>query len=154
MKYETITLSKFLSRTVGLGGSDLKKITHLDAKILFPQLKRSTFEYVNNHPEAITRGKILMVSDGKTVIPYYVPTIEKEFDFHEIDVEHDEPKKINNERYDYTAMSIYELKQLLNTRFNSYRNSREARRELEKRGVVLTKKYNRNEIKKMKEDEE
>ena len=51
-------------------------------------------------------------------------------------------------------MSIYELKQLLNTRFNSYRNSREARRELEKRGVVLTKKYNRNEIKKMKEDEE
>ena len=95
-----------------------------------------------------------MVSDGKTVIPYYVPTIEEEFDFHEIDVEHDEPKKINDERYDYTAMSIYELKQLLNTRFNSYRNSREARRELEKRGVVLTKKYNRNEIKKMKEDEE
>lgn len=154
MKYETITLSKFLSRTLGLGGSDLKKITHLDVKVLFPQLKRSTFEYVNNHPEAITCGKILMVSDGKTVIPYYVPTIEKEFDFHEIEVEHEEPRKINDERYDYTTMSIYELKQLLNTRFNSYRNSREARRELEKRGVVLTKKYNRNEIKRMKEDEE
>lgn len=57
MKYETITLSKFLSRTLGLGGPDLKQITHLDVKVLFPQLKRSTFEYVNNHPEAITRGK-------------------------------------------------------------------------------------------------
>ena len=35
----------------------------------------------------------------------------------------------------------------------SYKNSREARKELEKRGVVLTKKYNRNEVKRMKEDE-
>lgn len=154
MKYETITLSKFLSRTLGLGGSDLKKISHLDAKILFPQLKRSTFEYVNKHPEEITRGKILMVSDGRTVIPYYVPTLETKLDFYEVKIEREEPRKINDERYDYTAMSIYELKQLLNTRFNSYRNSREARRELEKRGIVLTKKYNRNEIKKMKEDEE
>ena len=41
MKYETITLSKFLSRTLGLEGSDLKRITHLDAKTLFPDLKRS-----------------------------------------------------------------------------------------------------------------
>lgn len=154
MKYETITLSKFLSRTLGLGGSDLKKISHLDAKILFPQLKRSTFEYVNKHPEEITCGKILMVSDGRTVIPYYVPTLETKLDFYEVKIEREEPRKINDERYDYTAMSIYELKQLLNTRFNSYRNSREARRELEKRGIVLTKKYNRNEIKRMKEDEE
>lgn len=154
MKYETITLSKFLSRTLGLGGSDLKKISHLDAKILFPQLKRSTFEYVNKHPEEIIRGKILMVSDGRTVIPYYVPTLETKLDFYEVKIEREEPRKINDERYDYTAMSIYELKQLLNTRFNSYRNSREARRELEKRGIVLTKKYNRNEIKRMKEDEE
>ena len=50
-------------------------------------------------------------------------------------------------------MTIYELKQLLNRKFNSYKNSREARKELEKRGVVLTKKYNRNEVKRMKEDE-
>lgn len=153
MKYETITLSKFLSRTLGLGGSDLKKITHIDAKILFPQLKRSSFEYVEKHPEAIKLGKILMVSDGKTVIPYYVPTIERDLDFHEVVIEREE-EKIKDELYDYTAMSIYELKQLLNTKFNSYRNSREARRELERRGVVLTKKYNRNEVKRMKEDEE
>ena len=51
-------------------------------------------------------------------------------------------------------MSVYELRKLLNTKFNSYRNSREARRELERRGVVLTRKYNRStDRKKIMEDE-
>ena len=56
--------------------------------------------------------------------------------------------------YDYASMSVYELRKLLNTKFNSYRNSREARRELERRGVVLTRKYNRStDRKKIMEDE-
>ena len=80
MKYETITLSKFLSRTLGLQGSDLKRITHLDAKTLFPDLKRSTFEHVEKCPEEILTGKIMMVSDGKTIVPYYVPTLKTEFE--------------------------------------------------------------------------
>ena len=154
MKYETITLSKFLSRTLGLEGSDLKRITHLDVKELFPSLKRSTFEHVEKCPEELLTGKIMMVSDGKSVIPYYVPTLKTEFEVHEVNIEFDEVEEVTDKEYDYASMSIYELKQLLNRKFNTFKNSREARRELEKRGVVLTKKYNRNEFKRMKEDEE
>lgn len=153
MKYETITLSKFLSRTLGLEGSDLKRITHLDAKTLFPDLKRSTFEHVEKCPEEILTGKIMMVSDGKTIVPYYVPTLKTEFEIQEVKIEYDEVEEIVDKKYDYADMTIYELKQLLNRKFNSYKNSREARKELEKRGIVLTKKYNRNEVKRMKEDE-
>lgn len=153
MKYETITLSKFLSRTLGLEGKDLKRITHLDAKELFPNLKRSTFEHVERCPEELRSGKIIMVSDGKTVIPYYVPRLKTRFEEQRVKIEFDEVEEVVDKEYDYTSMTIYELKQLLNRKFNTYKNSREARRELEKRGVVLTKKYNRNEVKRMKEDE-
>ncbi len=153
MKYETITLSKFLSRTMGLEGIDLKKITHLAAKELFPELKRSTFEHVKKFPEDIMTGKIMMVSDGKTVVPYYAPTIKKDLEMKEVRIEFDDPEEPKDKEYDYTRMSVYELKQLLNRKFNTYKNAREARKELEKRGIVLTKKYNRNEVKRMKEDE-
>lgn len=37
-------------------------------------------------------------------------------------------------------MKIYELKQLLNARFNTYKVSRNARQELESRGVLVKKK--------------
>ncbi len=154
MKYETITLSKFLSRTLGLDGIDLKRITHLDAKELFPDLKRSTFAHVEKCPEELLNGKIMMVSDGKTVIPYYVPTLKTDFEVQEVQIEYDKVEEVTDKKYDYASMSIYELKQLLNRKFNTYKNSREARKELERRGVVLTKKYNRSEIKRMKEDEE
>lgn len=154
MKYETITLSKFLSRTLGLDGVDLKRITHLDAKELFPDLKRSTFDHVEKFPEELLTGKIMMVNDGKTVIPYYVPTLKTDFEVQEVKIDFDEVEEVADKEYDYANMSVYELKQLLNRKFNTYKNSREARKELEKRGVVLTKKYNRNEVKRMKEDEE
>lgn len=154
MKYETITLSKFLSRTLGLEGKDLKRITHLDVKELFPNLKRSTFKHVERCPEELKTGKIIMVSDGKSIVPYYVPRLKTRFEEQRVKIEFDEVEEIVDKEYDYASMTIYELKQLLNRKFNTYKNSREARKELEKRGVVLTKKYNRNEVKKIKEDEE
>ena len=153
MKYETITLPKFLSRTLGLEGKNLKRITHLDVKELFPNLKRSSFEYVNKYPEDLANGKIMMVSDGKSVIPYYVPEITRGLVTQEVNMEFTPTKKKEYENHDYTSMSIYELKQLLNTKFNSYKNSREARKELESRGVILTKKYNRSESKRRIEEE-
>ncbi len=55
----------------------------------------------------------------------------------------DKKPTVDNKKYDYTKMSIYELKCLLRRKFNSYANRRNARKELERRGVVLTKKYSR-----------
>lgn len=153
MKNEEISLSKFLSRTLGLGGEKLSEITHDDVKVLFPQIKRSSFSFIEKNPQSLRMGLVQLVNDGRKTIPYYVPIVENNFEIQQVDFESIPKYQIEDKTYDYTKMSIYELKQLLNTKFNTYRNSREARRELERRGVVLTKKYKRCEIKRMKEDE-
>ena len=41
-----ISLTKFLARYLFLTGEDLKRLTHDDVKILFPNLKRCTFERI------------------------------------------------------------------------------------------------------------
>ena len=48
MKDNFISLSKFLSRYACVEGKDLKKLTHEDVEVLFPQLKRTSFEIVFN----------------------------------------------------------------------------------------------------------
>ncbi|CDA60633.1 unknown [Clostridium sp. CAG:524] len=84
-----------------------------------------------------------MVNDGKKVIPYIVPDVRKI----EIDItmmpEFVEEKRNGKREIDYTKMRVYELKRLLNLRFNTYKVSRGARNELENRGVLLKKKYKR-----------
>lgn len=106
-------------------------------------LKRASFEYVEKHPEEVMMGRIIMVNDGKKVIPYIVPDVRKI----EIDItmmpEFVEEKRNGKREIDYTKMRVYELKRLLNLRFNTYKVSRGARNELENRGVLLKKKYKR-----------
>lgn len=79
----------------------------------------------------------------KKVIPYIVPDVRKI----EIDItmmpEFVEEKRNGKREIDYTKMRVYELKRLLNLRFNTYKVSRGARNELENRGVLLKKKYKR-----------
>lgn len=151
-EYKSVTLSKFLSRFLMIDGMALTKVTHADVKMLFPTLKRASFEYVEKHPEEVMMGNILMVSDGKKVIPYIVPN-KKEI---ELDVtrmpEFVEEKHKSKRETDYTKMRVYELKRLLNLRFNTYKVSRSARNELENRGVLLKKKYKR--VKKVELEEE
>lgn len=141
-EYNSVTLSKFLSRFLRVDGQTLTKITHSDVKTLFPELKRASFEYVEKHPEDVMMGKILMVSDGKKVIPYIVPENKKCDSITKMPKYEEEVKE--KKEYDYTNMKIYELKKLLNVRFNTYKVSRSARNELENRGVELRKKYKRN----------
>jgi hypothetical protein len=66
----------------------------------------------------------------------------------------DKPLQIDYRKHDYQNMSVYELKCLLKRKFNSCFNQRNARKELENRGVILTKKYNRCEEKKKIIEEE
>lgn len=151
-EYKSVTLSKFLSRFLMVDGMALTKVTHADVKMLFPMLKRASFEYVEKHPEEVMMGRILMVSDGKTVIPYIVPDVRKI----EIDMtmmpELIKEKRTGKRETDYTKMRVYELKKLLNLRFNTYKVSRSARNELENRGILLKKKYKR--VKKVELEEE
>lgn len=76
-EYKSVTLSKFLSRFLAVDGMALTKLSHADVKMLFPMLKRASFEYVEKHPEEVMMGRIIMVNDGKKVIPYIVPDVRK-----------------------------------------------------------------------------
>ena len=148
MKYNSIRLSKFLARFGSLQGEALSHITHDEVKVLFPQFVRTTFEYARNNKELVSTGKILMVDDGRKIIPYILPELDYENSFL-LDVlrQEDDVKEIDYGEYDYTSMSIYELKKLLDRKFNSTNNSRHAKRELESRGLIK-KKYKREKIKK------
>ena len=147
MKDNFISLSKFLSRYSSIEGEDLKKLTHEDVEVLFPHLKRTSFEVVFDNPELLYSGKVLMVYDGKSAIPYIVPKmLESEAEMMSITREEEKVKPVDDTVYDYASMSIYELRCLLVRKFNSNRNQVCARRELNKRGVEITKKYKRLKI--------
>lgn len=152
MENNIITLAKFISRYLGVNGKNLKNLSHEDVKHLFPNLKRSTFAFIESHPSEVDSGNVILVTDGKKVIPYYLPLLDR-IGIDELVIEvsaKNQRKGIPN----YSDMKIYELKKLLNIRLNGRSVSRQARRELEDRGVVLGKKYNRNEFKKWEEDYE
>ena len=137
-EYKSITLSKFLSRYMAVDGKALTKVSHTDVKTLFPSIQRTSFEYAEKYQEDIMMGRILMVFDGKTTIPYIVP--KEEITDSRTTMPHKERKKEKVHHYDYSRMKIYELKELLNARFNTYKVSRNARQELESRGVLVKKK--------------
>lgn len=142
-----ISLSKFLSRYAALKGMDLSKIKHDEVKALFPQLKRATFDEVKSNKELIYSGRILLVSDGKKTIPYYVPVLDmsctEKMELHREEVK---PFKVDNSKHDYTSMSESALRIVLRRKFNSYKNQCSARKELESRGISITKKYKRKQI--------
>ena len=153
MEQNTISLAKFISKYLGVEGSGIKKLSHEDAKHLFPNLKRSSFSFVEKHPFELESGNVILVTDGKKIIPYFTPNLIRKETDEELVIELDK-KKENNIVNDYANMKIYELKKLLNVKFNGRSISRQARRELEDRGVILNKKYNRQEFKKWKSEYE
>ena len=117
-----MSLSKFLSRFCNLTGEDLSKIHHNDVKVLFPNLERSSFEEIEKNPLLILTGSVILVNDGEKTIPYYVP-ITDDFDLEdpmEVQLERTEGICVDYSKHDYAHMSIYELRQLLKRKFNSY----------------------------------
>lgn len=149
----TISLTKFLSRYLGIVGEDTKHLKHDDIMRLFPNIKRSSFSFIKNNKGVVEKGIILLVNDGERTIPYYAPIITGELELTTLESKIEDTNK-RKKVIDYANMNIYELKQLLNIRFNGYHVSRTARRELEDRGVTLRKKYNREEFKKWRKDYE
>ncbi len=146
-----ITLAKFLSRYLGVNGEFTKYLTHDDIKYMFPSIKRSSFSYIDEHKGAVECGFILLVNDGRKTIPYYAPVVNQE---QSVVIEEEKKEDNKKKNIDYANMRIFELRELLNVKFNGYHTSRMARRELEDRGVVLRKKYNREEFKKWRKDYE
>ena len=143
MYRDVMSLSKFLSRYVQVKGVDLNHVKHDEVKFLFPFLKRASFDEIKYNRELIYSGKVILVSDGKKTIPYYVPQLEMDVDY-----EYDEFERqnaltniVDDKYYDYSSMSEYELRQLLRRKFNSRRNQKEAKKELLSRGIELKKTH-------------
>ena len=149
---QEISLSKFLSRYCYLKGEKLKKVTHEEVKELFPEFKRSSFKEINKHPELLMSGKVILVNDGKKTIPYYSMQIKDYDEYKELVREEVKKIPIDDKDHDYASMSLYELRLLLRHRFSSIKNQCRARREINKRGIVLSKKYNRCEMKRKREE--
>lgn len=141
----SISLSKFLSRYANVDGKDLKKVRHKEVTTIFPFLKRIPSDAIKSNPGLVTSGKAILVDDGKEELYYVVPKVEYLDDRMEFHREENDNKVVLDDKvYDYTSMSIYELRCLLVRKFNSSRNQYCARHELERRGIPITKKYKRN----------
>ena len=150
-KYGCMSLSKFLSRYYSLSGKNLKNTNHREVKILFPKLRMiplDDFATSKRNIDLLRTKKVVIVNDGKDSYAYYVPEITRSDELIEFNREEDTSNKIDDTVYDYSKMSIYELRCLLVRKFNSSRNQMCAKKELTHRGVVLHKKYDRNSVKK------
>ncbi len=150
MLKSSMNLSKFLTRYCNITGKDLSRLHHEDVYWLFPNLKRATFEEVERYPGLVATGQIILVDDGRKIIPYKTPELqydELEEPTEFIMEDKTDGPKVDYGKHDYTKMNVFELRQMLRRKFNSALNQKYARRELEERGIVLSKKYDRNEEK-------
>jgi hypothetical protein len=168
MHIDAISLSKFLSRYANVFGADLKKVTHEEVSVLFPELERASkrelrtkgevLAFIKAHKEELLLGKIVLVSAGRYLIPYYTPVLIEDMDLSEEEEMYFEreavPTRINNKVYDYSTLKEFELRNLLRRKFNSSRNQINARKELESRGFAKTRKYRRCNFKKIDIEED
>lgn len=79
---EKMSITKFLSRYYGVNNSNICNLTHQDVKILFPEIKRCSFNYANKNFEEIVKGNIILVEDRRgNIAPYFV--FQCEYDVYE-----------------------------------------------------------------------
>lgn len=129
-----VSITFFLSSIVGISNPVIfrKELTHSDVKLLFPTLRRSSFDRVLDDPETVYRGEVIMVEDvlGR-IVPYVNPQNGQIMDYEEIEPvgmtdDSDElnlifPDEVDSEEYgvpdindiDLENLSIYELTILL-----------------------------------------
>lgn len=123
MSQESISVEAFLARYLGVRDNSIlaRDISHADIKALFPNLTRSSFDYVIDNPEIVSEGEVLLVTDcyGRTV-PYYNPLYvlettvpETEFIGEYVEEEPQEEIIPDINELDLSSLSNYELQGLL-----------------------------------------
>ena len=77
---ESIDLISFLHNYYGINSEYLylNVLTHQDVKILFPNIIRKDFQYLNENRELLYSGKLILVHDSKGNIAPYVKPDKKE----------------------------------------------------------------------------
>lgn len=126
----SISLRKFLMFYYGINDSNIlsHNLTHKDIKVLFPDLKRVSFDYVLDNIKDIYTGSIIMVKDS---IGNPVPYINPKLDIHiDNDIDLELIKEDNDNKFEEIVelenLSLYELTELAkkykrDNRKNEYR---------------------------------
>ena len=125
-----ISLRKFLMFYYGICDSNIlsHNLTHKDIKVLFPDLKRVSFDYVLDNIKEIYIGSIIMVKDSiGNCVPYINPKLDIciEDDIN-IEIVEENKDDIFEEIIDLENLSLYELVELakkykIDNRINEYR---------------------------------
>ena len=114
-KEYSISLKSFLMIFCGICNETLLqgKISHDDVKHLFPELKKSTFEYLSKNINEIYTGNIILVKDSYGFIaPYQKPLIEEYIEIPDIEIIDDKKEKAIEEIVNLENLSLYELSEL------------------------------------------
>lgn len=112
----SISLRKFLMFYCGISDNNIlsHNLTHKDIKVLFPDLKRISFDYVLDNIKEIYIGSIIMVKDSiGNAVPYINPKldicIDDDFD---IDMPDEDKDNTLEEIIDLENLDLYELVEL------------------------------------------
>lgn len=126
----SISLRKFLMFYYGICDSNIlsHNLTHKDIKVLFPDLKRVSFDYVLDNIKEIYTGSIIMVKDSiGNAVPYINPKLDICIE-EDIDIETIEETKNDSfeEIVNLENLNLYELVELakkykIDNRINDYR---------------------------------
>jgi len=134
-----ITMPEFLYNYLGIEDINIFKITHEDIKILFPKVKRSSFEKIEKDYTSIYNGDVILVKDkkGKT-LPYYNPLryLDIEFDDMEM-IKKPVLDKEENRKVDIESLTNYELKKeyIKDKKQHKYALCRVLKKEITERGI-------------------
>ena len=120
-----VSITFFLASIAGINHPAIyrKELTHKEVKILFPSLKRKSFEKVLEKPSEVYQGEVIMVEDALGhIAPYENPhTVVELFEIDEDDPDYElygfeddvEEEIPDIHDMDLDDLSTYELSELL-----------------------------------------
>ena len=147
---QSMSMSFFLMRIMGIHNEALarEEITHRELAQIFPNLKRTGYDYILDNPQVVYNGDVILVRDATdAVVPYIIPEhlknlsdlgMDDVMDNEEWDsissedwVTYKEPTP-NIQDYDLKSMSIYDLEKLLKIYSQTHQtgNYQKVRREI------------------------
>ena len=172
MEIQVMSASKFVSKYFNLSGKDVSRLTHVDLQHMFRLLEPKEWGQIASYSKCVTKdgsivindsifkgyinelmsGEAILIDDGHRIMAYKTPHVL--YDTQEPYAYKAEKIVLDDGYYDYSSMEESEIRKHLVRTENSYRNQVEARKELKRRKIPVTKKYNRNEFKKGWREEE
>lgn len=110
-KNNSISIRNFLISYCNIYCEEVLKneITHKDIRVLFPYLKRISFEYVEKNLKQVYTGQILLVKDKfGNIVPYAKPEL-MEYDDIDVDIELETEEELFEDVIELESLNYHEL---------------------------------------------